>query len=52
MADFMAGFFYDPLDTVSNLFYDPKIFWGVPLMFALLREGLRRLKERPPGRSR
>lgn len=32
------------LDQISNLFYDAEVFWGVPLMFALLYEGYRRLK--------
>jgi hypothetical protein len=32
------------LEQISNLFYDPEVFWGVPLVFALLYEGYRRLK--------
>jgi len=24
------------LDLISNVFYDPEIFWGVPLVLALL----------------
>jgi hypothetical protein len=30
---------------ISNFFYDPWIFWGVPLILALVWEGCRRLKE-------
>ena len=33
------------LETVSNYFYDPVIFWGAPLILAALKElagGLRR----------
>ena len=26
------------LETVSNYFYDPVIFWGAPLILAALRE--------------
>jgi hypothetical protein len=29
------------LDAVSNVFYDPLTFWGVPLVFALAWEGWR-----------
>ena len=35
------------LDQISNLFYDPMFFWGVPLVFSLLVEAykvLRRVK--------
>lgn len=34
------------LETLSNLFYDPFVFWGVPLIFALAREAAR---NRLPG---
>ncbi len=35
------------LETLSDYFYDPLVFWGVPLLLALLKEaaqaaGLRR----------
>jgi hypothetical protein len=29
------------LDYVSNFFYDPWTFWGIPLVFALAWEGYR-----------
>ncbi len=32
------------LEQISNLFYDAEVFWGVPLVFALLYEGYRHLK--------
>lgn len=32
------------LEQISNLFYDAEVFWGVPLVFALLYEGYCRLK--------
>ena len=38
------------LDSLSNVFYDPWIFWGVPLIFAFLWEGYVRLKDRMRGR--
>lgn len=27
------------LDAISNVFYDPWTFWGIPLVFALAWEG-------------
>jgi hypothetical protein len=30
---------------ISNFFYDPWIFWGVPVFCALVWEGYRRLSE-------
>jgi len=33
------------LDYISNFFYDPWTFWGVPLLFAFAWEGYRRLGE-------
>lgn len=30
------------LEWLSDLFYDPWIFWGIPLIPAMLLEGLRR----------
>ncbi len=32
------------LEQVSNVFYDPESFWGVPLVLAFLQEGYRRLR--------
>jgi len=26
------------LETLSEIFYDPLVFWGVPLLLALLKE--------------
>ena len=46
------------LETISNYFYDPVIFWGAPLILAVLIElasGLRktrRLGTRPNTRRR
>ena len=37
------------LDSISNFFYDPWTFWGVPLVFALFWEGYRRLAGVPEG---
>jgi hypothetical protein len=34
------------LEQVSNVFYDPAVFWGVPLVLAFLHEGYRRLRAR------
>ena len=31
------------LDKISQYFYDPLIFWGVPLALALVWSGLRRV---------
>ncbi len=39
------------LDYISNFFYDPWTFWGVPLVFALGWEGCRRLGEKARSRS-
>lgn len=30
------------LETLSNLFYDPFVFWGVPLIVALAWEAVRK----------
>jgi hypothetical protein len=30
---------------ISSFFYDPWVFWGVPLIFALIWEGYRNLRE-------
>ena len=46
----LAEFFYDPLDYISNFFYDPWIFWGVPPLLSLFWEGCQRLKRRSLGR--
>lgn len=37
------------LERVSALFYDPWVFWGLPLLLALLIEGIRK---RRTGRRR
>ena len=37
------------LEQVSDFFYDPMVFWGVPLVLALLLEGYRHLRK---GRGR
>lgn len=34
------------LEILSNAFYDPYVFWGVPLVAALIREALARLARR------
>jgi hypothetical protein len=34
------------LEQVSNVFYDPEVFWGVPLVVAILHEVYRRLRAR------
>ena len=31
-------------ERLSNWFYDPLIFWTVPLVFALLSEAMRELR--------
>ncbi len=41
------------LETLSNYFYDPLIFWGAPLILAALRElagGLHKIR-RPGTRT-
>ena len=42
------------LDLISNVFYDPEIFWGVPLALALLWPLWRRfsLRQGSKGRDR
>ena len=30
------------LDLISGMFYDPIVFWGAPLVLALLHEACRR----------
>jgi hypothetical protein len=50
--DTISEVFYDPLDYISNFFCDPWIFWGVPLILALVWEGYRWLKDKLPERSR
>jgi hypothetical protein len=42
-VDSISGFFSDPLDYISNFFYNPWTLWGVPLVLALLWESYRRL---------
>lgn len=34
------------LETLSNWFYDPYVFWGVPVVIALIREALTTLTGR------
>ena len=29
------------IETASNLFYDPMLFWGLPLVVVLMHEWLR-----------
>jgi hypothetical protein len=48
----ISGFYDDPLDTISNFFYNPWTFWGVPLVLALLWESYRRLFGVPFKRRR
>ena len=50
--DSISGFFDDPLDTMSNFFYNPWTFWGVPLVLALLWESYRRLFRVPIAPNR
>lgn len=38
------------LEQLSQLFYDPLIFWGAPLLIALIGAGLRRARTRWKGR--
>ena len=32
------------LEQVSNYFFDPLVFWGVPLVLAALLAGIKRLR--------
>ncbi len=32
------------LERLSELFYDPVVFWGVPLALVALRAGIRRVR--------
>jgi len=34
------------LEWVSDLFYDPRVFWGVPLAVAVLRRAWQRVLSR------
>jgi hypothetical protein len=40
------------LDAISDVFYDPWIFWGVPLVVALAWEGWRALAQGLRARAR
>ncbi|MEE8436450.1 MAG: hypothetical protein V3S64_16815 [bacterium] len=35
------------LEAVANFFYDPYVFWGLPLLLAVVREAA--MRPRPPG---
>jgi cytochrome c-type biogenesis protein CcmH/NrfF len=35
------------LEQLSNLFYDPWVFWGLPLVLAVVPVVLRRARRRP-----
>jgi hypothetical protein len=37
---------------ISNFFYDPWVFWGVPLILALVWEGCRHLRFRTSRATR
>ena len=32
------------LEQISNFFYDPEVFWGVPLVLAILLAGYHHLR--------
>jgi hypothetical protein len=32
------------LEQISNLFYQPLVFWGVPLVLVVILFGLRRIR--------
>jgi hypothetical protein len=36
MADFSAVSVWQALESVTNLFYDPELFWSAPLLLAAL----------------
>lgn len=38
------------LEALSDVFYDPAVFWGTPLILAALLEAIRRARTRPRGR--
>jgi len=38
------------LERLSELFFDPLVFWGVPLVLVALHAGVRRLRSRPNHR--
>ncbi len=33
------------LEQLSDIFYDPWVFWGVPLALVALQSGFRRIRE-------
>ena len=39
------------LDAVANLFYDPYVYWGLPLLIALGLQVAGRLRARRNGRE-
>ncbi|MFQ5938381.1 MAG: hypothetical protein ACE5LB_18425 [Acidiferrobacterales bacterium] len=49
MATSLSGGFWELLEGLSNFFYNPAIFWGLPLVLAVLWAIYRRL---PSTRSR
>ncbi len=41
------------LEAIANAFYDPLVFWGTPLILALLAGAVRcRRRRHAPGRER
>lgn len=36
------------LERLSDIFYDPWVFWGVPLLLAVVLEGWRRRRRAKP----
>jgi hypothetical protein len=34
------------LELLSDLFYDPLVFWGTPMVLAMLQAGIRRVRAR------
>lgn len=36
MVNASALFFWELLERISNFFYDPTMYWGVPLILAVL----------------
>lgn len=38
------------LDQIAGIFYLPAVFWGVPLVFALMHEAYREWRIRGGGR--
>ena len=36
--------FWELMETASNYFYEPLIFWSVPIVLALVQEGVRGMR--------